>query len=208
MEDDVPLPAGQDAALVAGQENRDPTEQGSLRKMFAEGVAEIDTLGRCGIGTRQAAAALPAPAIISGRAGRPAGRRTCSTRWSRGALLKRRSESSSSGCARCRAGPGGLLQCWPPPPPPPARPRRELSRASPTQVALQRKMLAEYEKREKRRKVQELMEVCPDITEAEAERALELCDNRCRCACSPCARPGSRCPSRLTATAAARAQGG
>ena len=108
------------------------------------------------------------------------------------------------------------LPCWPRGPaavlaaaaPPPARPRRELSRASPTQVALQRKMLAEYEKREKRRKVQELMEVCPDITEAEAERALELCDNRCRCACSPCARPGSRCPSRLTATAAARAQGG
>lgn len=72
----------------------------------------------------------------------------------------------------------------------------------PSQVALQRKMLAEYEKREMRRKVQELMEVCPDITEVEAERALELCDNRCGASGRPCA-PGCKFVGAVARSAAA-----
>lgn len=46
------------------------------------------------------------------------------------------------------------------------------------QVALQRKMFQEYERRERRRKVAELLEVVPDLTEAQAEAALDLCDGR------------------------------
>lgn len=46
------------------------------------------------------------------------------------------------------------------------------------QVALQRRMFEEYERRERRRKVAELLEVCPDLGEDEAERALQLCDGR------------------------------
>eukprot|EP00887_Chlorella_sp_A99_P007228 scaffold2.g7228.t1 len=45
-------------------------------------------------------------------------------------------------------------------------------------VALQRKMFEEYERRERRRKVAELREVVPDLTEAQAEAALALCDGR------------------------------
>ncbi|PRW21070.1 Transforming growth factor beta regulator 1 [Chlorella sorokiniana] len=45
-------------------------------------------------------------------------------------------------------------------------------------VALQRKMFEEYERRERKRKVVELQDVCPDISEEEAEKALELCDGR------------------------------
>lgn len=44
-------------------------------------------------------------------------------------------------------------------------------------VALQRKMFEEYEKREHKRKIIELREVCPDISEEEAEKALEMCNN-------------------------------
>lgn len=44
-------------------------------------------------------------------------------------------------------------------------------------VALQRKMFKEYEKREQKRKIIELREVCPDISELEAEKALEMCNN-------------------------------
>eukprot|EP00242_Pyramimonas_sp_CCMP2087_P017239 CAMPEP_0198225820 /NCGR_PEP_ID=MMETSP1445-20131203/102688_1 /TAXON_ID=36898 /ORGANISM="Pyramimonas sp., Strain CCMP2087" /LENGTH=216 /DNA_ID=CAMNT_0043905457 /DNA_START=49 /DNA_END=695 /DNA_ORIENTATION=+ len=40
-------------------------------------------------------------------------------------------------------------------------------------VALQRKMFEEYEKREKQRKVQEIIGVCTDLSEAEAQVALE-----------------------------------
>lgn len=44
-------------------------------------------------------------------------------------------------------------------------------------VALQRKLFEEYEKRERRRKIAEVLEVCPDITEEEAEKALVFCSN-------------------------------
>jgi hypothetical protein len=47
------------------------------------------------------------------------------------------------------------------------------------QVALQRKMFEQYEKRERQRKVAELQDVVPGLTAEEAERALELCDGRC-----------------------------
>ncbi|KAK9824373.1 hypothetical protein WJX72_009819 [[Myrmecia] bisecta] len=40
-------------------------------------------------------------------------------------------------------------------------------------VALQRKMLEEYEKRDRKRKVQEVMEICVDLTVEEAEAALK-----------------------------------
>ncbi|GFR53040.1 hypothetical protein Agub_g15740 [Astrephomene gubernaculifera] len=43
-------------------------------------------------------------------------------------------------------------------------------------VELQRKMFMEYERREKQRKVRELQEVCPDLDEEAATRALELCN--------------------------------
>ncbi|KAG2488719.1 hypothetical protein HYH03_012719 [Edaphochlamys debaryana] len=43
-------------------------------------------------------------------------------------------------------------------------------------VDLQRKMFVEYERREKERKVRELNEVCPDLDEEAAKRALELCN--------------------------------
>ena len=46
------------------------------------------------------------------------------------------------------------------------------------QVALQRKMFEEYERRERQRKVVELRDVCPDISEGEALKALELCSGR------------------------------
>jgi hypothetical protein len=52
---------------------------------------------------------------------------------------------------------------------------------SPPQVALQRRMFEEYERRERRRRVAELREVCPGLSEEEAEQALELCDGRCAC---------------------------
>lgn len=42
-------------------------------------------------------------------------------------------------------------------------------------------MFEEYERRERKRKVAELQEVCPDLGEEEAEKALELCDGRCGC---------------------------
>ncbi|CAD7703988.1 unnamed protein product [Ostreobium quekettii] len=45
-------------------------------------------------------------------------------------------------------------------------------------VALQRKMLAEYEKRERARKVHELRQVCPEISDDEAEAALRKCGGR------------------------------
>lgn len=48
-----------------------------------------------------------------------------------------------------------------------------------SQVALQRRLFEEYEKREMVRKIQELREVCPQISEAAAARALELCNGRC-----------------------------
>ncbi|BDA48275.1 probable lysine-specific demethylase JMJ16 at C-terminar half [Coccomyxa sp. Obi] len=47
-----------------------------------------------------------------------------------------------------------------------------------SRVALQRKMLEEYEKRERNRKIQEIQTICPDASEEEAVRALELCDQR------------------------------
>ncbi|GLC58656.1 hypothetical protein PLESTB_001384900 [Pleodorina starrii] len=43
-------------------------------------------------------------------------------------------------------------------------------------VELQRKMFQEYERREKQRKLRELQEVCPDLDEDAARRALELCN--------------------------------
>ncbi|KAL0035689.1 hypothetical protein WJX79_008812, partial [Trebouxia sp. C0005] len=43
---------------------------------------------------------------------------------------------------------------------------------------LQRKMLLAYETREKARKIQDLQQVCPELTEEEAERALNLCNGR------------------------------
>ncbi|KAK9839324.1 hypothetical protein WJX81_008143 [Elliptochloris bilobata] len=45
-------------------------------------------------------------------------------------------------------------------------------------VAHQRKMFEEYEKRERRRKVEAVQSVCPDVTDAEAVKALELCNDR------------------------------
>ncbi|BDA47156.1 probable transforming growth factor beta regulator 1 at C-terminar half [Coccomyxa sp. Obi] len=41
-------------------------------------------------------------------------------------------------------------------------------------VALQQRMLEEYEKREKSRKIREILDICPDLTEEEAECALKL----------------------------------
>jgi hypothetical protein len=49
----------------------------------------------------------------------------------------------------------------------------------PVQVALQRRMYEEYERRERQRKVAEVLEVCPDLTEKQAGAALDLCDGRC-----------------------------
>lgn len=46
------------------------------------------------------------------------------------------------------------------------------------QVALQRKLFEEYEKREQARKVAELREVCPQLSDAAALKALELCGGR------------------------------
>eukprot|EP00877_Chromochloris_zofingiensis_P005088 jgi/Chrzof1/14580/Cz09g08080.t1 len=46
------------------------------------------------------------------------------------------------------------------------------------QIATQRSLFAEYEKREKQRKVNELLEMCPDLTEAAACRALQLCHDK------------------------------
>ena len=43
-------------------------------------------------------------------------------------------------------------------------------------VAHQRRMFEQFEKRERIRKITELREVCPDISEEEAERALDLCN--------------------------------
>ncbi|DBB01439.1 hypothetical protein WJX77_003930 [Trebouxia sp. C0004] len=43
---------------------------------------------------------------------------------------------------------------------------------------LQRKMLLAYETREKARKIQDLQQVCPELTEEEAQRALDLCNGR------------------------------
>ncbi|GLI62832.1 hypothetical protein VaNZ11_005394 [Volvox africanus] len=43
-------------------------------------------------------------------------------------------------------------------------------------VDLQRKMFQEYERREKHRKQRELQDLCPDLDEAAAVRALELCN--------------------------------
>lgn len=46
------------------------------------------------------------------------------------------------------------------------------------QVALQRKLLEAYEQREHARKVAELREVCPQLSDEAASRALQLCDGR------------------------------
>ncbi|GIL69083.1 hypothetical protein Vretimale_17338 [Volvox reticuliferus] len=43
-------------------------------------------------------------------------------------------------------------------------------------VELQRKMFQEYERREKQRKQRELQDLCPDLDESAAVRALELCN--------------------------------
>ncbi|KDD74124.1 hypothetical protein H632_c1550p0, partial [Helicosporidium sp. ATCC 50920] len=45
-------------------------------------------------------------------------------------------------------------------------------------IALQRRMFEEYEKRERQRKSKDLQEVCPDLTEEEAHKALEYCSDR------------------------------
>ncbi|KAL4855620.1 putative lysine-specific demethylase JMJ16 [Chlorella vulgaris] len=45
-------------------------------------------------------------------------------------------------------------------------------------VALQRRMYGEYERRERQRKVAEVLEVCPDLTEKQAGAALDMCDGR------------------------------
>ncbi|KAK9807622.1 hypothetical protein WJX72_004551 [[Myrmecia] bisecta] len=45
-------------------------------------------------------------------------------------------------------------------------------------VALQRKMFQEYEKRERKRKVAEILSFCQDVTEEEALKALEFCNDR------------------------------
>jgi len=50
--------------------------------------------------------------------------------------------------------------------------------ASLPQVAHQRKMFELFERREKQRKVKELREVCPDITDDEAAVALDMCNGR------------------------------
>lgn len=50
--------------------------------------------------------------------------------------------------------------------------------SAPSQVALQRRLFEEYERRELTRKVQELREVCPQLSKAAAARALELCNGR------------------------------
>lgn len=71
--------------------------------------------------------------------------------------------------------------------------RRPLACALP-QVALQRKMFEEYERRERRRKVGELQEVCPDISTEEAEQALVMCDGRCApIPCQPARPPLGGC---------------
>jgi hypothetical protein len=64
------------------------------------------------------------------------------------------------------------------PAPPRSATTSPLCPPSPPQVALQRKMFEEYERRESKRKVAELLEVCPDITVEEAEAALRLSDGR------------------------------
>ena len=45
-------------------------------------------------------------------------------------------------------------------------------------VALQRRMLAAFEAQERRRKIDDIREVCPDVSEEEAGRALDLCSGR------------------------------
>lgn len=47
-----------------------------------------------------------------------------------------------------------------------------------SQVELQRKMLQEYERREASRKVSELQALCPELTPAAAQRALDVCNGR------------------------------
>lgn len=47
------------------------------------------------------------------------------------------------------------------------------------QVALQRKMFEQYEKRERQRKVAELQDVVPGLTAEEADKALDFCGGRC-----------------------------
>ena len=74
---------------------------------------------------------------------------------------------AGAGCLALAGPPTGCPVC-------PGWPRPTL----PVQVALQRKMFEEYERRELRRKVAELQEVCPDCSTQEAEKALELCDGR------------------------------
>ncbi len=54
------------------------------------------------------------------------------------------------------------------------------------QVALQRKMFEQYEKRERQRKVAELQDVVPGLSVEEAEKALELCDGRWAGRCFLC----------------------
>jgi hypothetical protein len=82
-------------------------------------------------------------------------------------------------CCSCRRlGRAGCLAFSGPPTSRPACPAWSRSTLT-VQVALQRKMFEEYERRELRRKVAELQEVCPDCSTQEAEKALELCDGRC-----------------------------
>jgi hypothetical protein len=89
---------------------------------------------------------------------------------------------------------GSSVGTCPSPPPPAAAHRRRSSRFFDAlqgrsltreeqdiidqRVALQRKMFAEYERRELRRKVAELQEICPGLAGAEAVAALELCGGR------------------------------
>ncbi|KAK9803111.1 hypothetical protein WJX73_005483 [Symbiochloris irregularis] len=54
----------------------------------------------------------------------------------------------------------------------------ELQNVIQQRVQLQRKMLEEYEKRETKRKVAEIRDVCPDVTEEEAGKALEMCNGK------------------------------
>lgn len=51
-------------------------------------------------------------------------------------------------------------------------------RPSTPQVALQRKMFEQYERRERARKVAELQDVVPGLSTEEVERALDLCNGR------------------------------
>lgn len=46
-------------------------------------------------------------------------------------------------------------------------------------ISLQRKMLEEYERRELRRKVLELQDICQGLSDQEAEMALKLTNGRC-----------------------------